>query len=140
MNTLEAQELSPSTKQGLQNLNVNLLDDAWWSKQDGAQLTGKIKAYSDTLTSLTAGLLGFDLASLPAKPAPLSVSSLDNMLAKDAFDQNAATQIIREAALTERLMASDQLAKAVNDFNTLSTAAASSPTLQSDPKKLRKEV
>jgi hypothetical protein len=105
-----------------------------------AQLTGKIKAYSDTLTSLTAGLLGFDLASLPAKPAPFSVSSLDDMLAKDAFDQNAATQIIREAALTERLMASDQLAKAVKDFNTLSTAAASSSTLQSDPKKLRKEV
>ena len=140
LNALEAQKLSPSAQRSLQNLNKNLEDDAWWSKQEGAQLTGKIKAYSDTLTALTTGLLGFDLASPPATPAPLSGSSIDGVLTKDAFNQNAATQLIQQAALTERLMAFEQLAVAVKDFNTLSTAAASGPALPSDPKKLRKEV
>jgi hypothetical protein len=136
---LEAQQLSPSAQQRLQNLNGNLLDDAWWSKQEGAQVTGNVKAYSDSLTSLTAGLLGFDLASPPALPAPFSVSGLNERLTKDAFDQNAATQLLREAALTERLRAGGQLAKAVQEFSALATAAAS-PTLPGDAKKLRKEV
>lgn len=136
---LAAQQLAPSAQRSLQNLNENLLNDAWWSKQEGTQLPGKVKAYSDSLTALTAGLLGFDLASPPAKPAPFSVSSLNEKLTKDAFDQNAATQLIREAALTERLMAGDQLAQAVKEFATSATAAAS-PALPSDSKKLRKEV
>lgn len=132
---LEAQQLTPSAQQSLQHLNKNLLDDAWWSKQDGAQVAGKVKAYSDSLTTLTAGLLGFSLSSPPAKPAPFSISSLDEKLAKDAFDQNAANQLIQDAALTERLVAGDQLAKAVTNF----TAAATS-ALPNDPKNLRKEV
>lgn len=40
---LEAQQLSPSAQQTLRGLNDNLLNDAWWGKQDGAQLPAKIK-------------------------------------------------------------------------------------------------
>jgi hypothetical protein len=135
LSAIEAQHLSPSAQQSLQNLNGNLLNDAWWGKQDGAQLPGKIKAYGDSLASLTAGLLGFGLASPPAMPAPFSASSLKDKLANDTFDQSAATQLIQNAALAERLEASEQLAKAVQEFSALSAAA-----LPSDPKKMRKEV
>jgi hypothetical protein len=134
---IEAQQLSPSAQQSLSNLSDNLLNDKWWDKQESTQLAGKVKAYGDSLTSLANGLLGFDLAARPATPAPLSVSGLNEQLTKDAFDQNAATQIMREAALTERLLASGQLAQAVTEFTALSAA---SPALLSDPKKLRKEV
>jgi glycerol-3-phosphate dehydrogenase len=72
-------------------------------------------------------------------PAPFSVRSLNERLTKDAFDQNAATQLLREAALTQQLRAGDQLAKSVQEFSALVTAAAS-PTLPGEAKKLRKEV
>ena len=142
LTALDAQQLSPSAQQSLQNLNGSLLDDAWWSKQDDPQATGKVKAYGDTVAALTAGLLGFNFAAPPAKPAKFSVSSLNERLATDAFDQNAATQLMREAALAERLSAldSDNLAKAIQEFTALSAAVATDPALQSDPKKLRKEV
>jgi len=136
---LQAQQLSLQAQQQLRNLNENLTDKAWWKKQEGAQLTGSIKAYSDTLASFTASLLGFDLASPPSKPAPLSISRFHTQLATDVFDQNAANQLIQEAALNERLMAGEQLAKAVNDFSRLS-ASAISQELQSNPKKLQQDV
>lgn len=140
MSALEAQQLSPRAQQSLRALNGSLLDDAWWGKQENGQLPGKIKAYGDTVTALTTGLLGFDVATPPATPAQFSASGLEAMLAKDAFDQNAAAQLIREAALTERLMASDQLTKAVKEFTTLSATVAASPAPENDAKKLRKEV
>ena len=135
-NALEAQQLSPSAEQSLGKMNENLLNDAWWSKQDRAQAMGKVKAYGDSLTALTTGLLGFSLSAPPAKPAAFSADGLKEQLTKDTFDQNAATQLIRDAALSERLSAldSDNLPKAVQEFTTLATA------LPSDPKKLRKEV
>lgn len=102
--------------------------------------TGKNKAGGDSLTALATGLLGFNLASPPARPGPLSASSLDDQLKKDAFDQTAATQLIRDAALAERLAAGDQLPQVVQEFSALSTAVATNPALPSDPKKLRKEV
>jgi hypothetical protein len=139
-NALQARNLSPKAQQDLQNLNENLLNEAWWSKQGAAQLPGKVKAYSDTLTSLTAGLLGFDLASPPPTPAQLSGSRFDDLLVNGAFDQNAATQIMQEVALAEKIIAGKGLAKAVMDFQNLSTNSTSSQELQSDPKKLRKEV
>lgn len=136
----EAQELSSKSRLQLSNLSDNLLNDTWWSNQEGAPLIGKIKAYRDTLTSLTTGLLGFELAAPPAAPASLSTRPLEDLLAKDAFDPNAATQLLRDAALVGRLRASEQLVKAVQDFNSRSTAATASLALQNDPQKLRKEL
>jgi len=140
MKAREAQELSHASRVRLSNMSENLLDDAWWDKQEGPQLTANLKAYSDTLTFLTTGLLGFAIASPPANPPRLSVSTLEAMLAKDAFDPNAATQLIHDAALTEQLRASDQLIKAVTNFTALSTAATAGHALQSDAKKRRKEI
>jgi hypothetical protein len=133
---LEAQSFSPSAEQSLGKMNGTLLNDAWWSKQDRAQAMGKVKAYSDSLTALTTGLLGFSLSAPPVKPAAFSADGLKEQLTKDTFDQDAATQLIREAALSDRLSAlnSDNLPKAVQEFSDLAKA------LPSDPKKLRKEV
>lgn len=138
-NAVQAQQLSLEAQQQLGTLNQNLTDKAWWKKQEGAQLPGKIKVYSDSLTLLAASLLGFDLASPPPMPAPFSVSSLNALLATDKFDQNAATQLVREAALTEKLIAGEQLVKAVNEFSRVS-AAAFSPPVAGDPKKLKDDV
>jgi hypothetical protein len=74
-----------------------------------------------------------------ALPAPFAASTLDEMLKKDTFDQAATGQLIRKAALSERLLASDQLIKAVQEFNTLVAAAAASPAAP-DVKKLRHAV
>jgi hypothetical protein len=140
LSAVEAQTPSPSAQQRLDNLSGNLLNDSWWEKQDGAQAASTVKAYGDSLTLLTAGWLGFSLAAPPAQPAPFSVKGINEKLSQDAFDQSAATQLLREAALSERLAASDQLTKAVAEFGTMSAAAATNPAFQNDPKKLRKEV
>lgn len=136
---LEAQQFSPSAQQSFANLDDNLSNERWWHKQDKAQLVGQVKAYSDSLASLTNGLLGFNMASPPAKPAPFAASTLDEMLKKDTFDQAATGQFIREAALSERLLASDQLIKAVQEFNGLAEAAAASPAAP-DVKKMMHDV
>ncbi|RAK62067.1 hypothetical protein [Hymenobacter edaphi] len=138
-NALDARQLSPKAQQQLGNLNEHLTDKAWWKKQEGAQLPGTIKAYGDTLNALAAGLLGFDVASPPAMPAPLSVSGLNAQLATDVFDQNAVTQLVGEAALSEKLLAGEQLIKAVTEFSRLSAAAAS-PEPQRDPAKWKEQV
>lgn len=137
---LEAQHLAPGVQQRLQKLTDNLLDDTWWSTQEGAQLTGKIKACGDSLTLFTTSLLGFNLASPPATPAAFSAKSFETMLAKDAFDQSAATRLIQDAALTERLAAGNQLAKAAQEFGTLTASAAASPAPPANAQKLRKDV
>ena len=139
-NALQARRLSPQAHKNLQNINQDLLSNAWWSKQDAAQLNGKIAAHGSALTALATDLLGYDLASPPAAPAPPSVSRLDEQLANHTFDQQAATQLIREAALAEKLLAGDRLSKAVRDFNTLAATAAASPALPVDSKKLRNDV
>lgn len=139
-NALQARDLSPKADHSLQALNKTLADDAWWSKQQGPQLTEKIKAYGDTLTSLTAGLLGFDLASPPPTPAQLSSSRLDDMLAKGTLNPTTAAQLVQEVAMAEKLISGGGLAKAVVDFQALSASSASNPELQSNPKKLRKEI
>jgi hypothetical protein len=136
----QAQQLSPRAEQNLRKLNEDLLNDAWWSKQEAGQVVGSVKAYSDTLTSLTTGLLGFNLSSPPAKPAPTPLGNLNDKLKQDLFDQKAATQLIHDAALTERLLASKDLIKAVQDFATVATADASSSAPQSEFKKLRKNA
>ncbi|MDQ2769906.1 MAG: hypothetical protein M3Y54_05330 [Bacteroidota bacterium] len=139
-NAVQARQLTPKAQQTLKSLSVNLLSDAWWRKQEGAQLAEKVKAYSDSLTSLTAGLLGFDLASPPPTPAQLAASQLDALLAKGTFDQQAATEIIQGVALAEKLIAGRGLAEAVMNFKSLNSNGAASQELQSDPKKLQKEV
>jgi hypothetical protein len=136
----QAQKLSPKNQRIMRNLTDNLLNDAWWSKQAGASLAEKVKAYSDTLTSLTTGLLGFELASPPPAPAQFTASHFDELLAKGAFDQNVARQLIQDVALTEKLLASEGLAKAVVDFKNLNSNEAASREIQSNPKKLQKAV
>ena len=138
-NAFQAQQLTPKAEQSLRNLNKNLQDKSWWKKQEGIQLTNALKAYSDTLTSLTTNLLGFGLASPPPLPPPFSVSGLNALLATNAFDQNAATQLIRDAALSDKLAAGEQLAEAVNNFSSLSVTAADQGP-QINPKKLKEEV
>ncbi|AII50894.1 hypothetical protein [Hymenobacter sp. APR13] len=138
VNALQAQQLPARAQQNLRNLNESLTDKLWWKKQEGAGLTAKLTAYSDTLSSLTTSLLGFDLASPPAMPPPFSLTGLTAQLATHTFDQTAATQLVRDAALSDKLVAGEQLAKAVNNFRSLSTAAVqSSPT---NSKKLKEDV
>lgn len=134
---LQAQQLSAEAQRQLGNLTKSLLDKTWWKKQEGAQLTSSIKAYGDTLTSLATGLLGFDLASPPAMPSPFSASRLNTVLVGDKFDQDAATQLLAEAALTEKLTAGEQLMKAVNEFHRLSASSQEPP---SNSKKLKEDV
>jgi valyl-tRNA synthetase len=136
---LQARKLTPKAQRELQNLNAHLMNNRWWKKQAEAQLPGSIKAYGDTLHAMTTGLLGFDLASPPLMPAPLSVSRLDEQLAADVFDQTAATQLVREAALSEKLQAGQQLIQTVAEFSRLS-AAVTNPERPQDPKKLKAEV
>lgn len=138
----QAQQFSPNAQRALNRLHQNLTEKSWWKKQEaGGQLPGTIKTYGDTLRILTAGLLGFDLASPPpARPAPLSMSGVLNGLAIHTFDQRVATQLMQDAALSEQLLASPELVKAVNAFFSLSTSAAASPELASNPKKLREQV
>lgn len=137
---LEAQQPAPDVQRGLRRLNDNLLSDTWWRKQEGAPVAGTVQAYGDSLARFTTSLLGFELATPPATPAAFSASGLDEQLLKDAFDQNAASQLVQDAGLTERLLASAQLIQVVKEFTALTNTAATDPALQGDPKKLRKEV
>lgn len=134
---LQAQGLSAKAHEDLQTINKNLSRNAWWKKQEPAQLNPQVADYGKTLTALTADLLGYDLATPPA-PAPPSATTIDDLLAKPSFDQAAATQLIRETAQAEKIAAGDKLAKAVLEFNKL--AATPSAAAQSDTKKRRDEV
>ncbi|MFD2718358.1 hypothetical protein ACFST9_06505 [Hymenobacter monticola] len=134
---LQARGLSAKGQQDLQAINKNLSRNGWWKKQEPAQLNQQVADYGKTLTSLTADLLGFDLATPPA-PAPPSANTIDDLLAKPSFDQAAATQLIRETAQAEKIAAGVQLAKAVLAFNQL--AATPSAEAQSDARKRRDEV
>jgi hypothetical protein len=135
---LQAHWLSAKGQQDFLTINKNLSRNGWWKKQEPAQLNQQVADYGKTLTSLTADLLGFDLATPPA-PAPPSANNIDDLLAKPSFDPAAATQLIRETAQAEKIAAGNQLAKAVLAFNQLA-AAAPSPAAQADPKKRRDEV
>jgi hypothetical protein len=137
---LQARSLSDTAERHLQTLNETLTNDDWWSRQDGPQLAGKIKAYGDTLTALTADLLGYALVSPPPMPAPLAGRRLDEMLALGTFNQTTAAQILQEEARAEKITAGAGLAEAVVAFQNLSASSAASPELQRNPRKLRKEV
>ena len=136
----DEQQLSPGAQRQFDRLADNLTSDAWWSKQSGAALADKLRAYSDTLTSLTTGLLGFDLAAPPATPAQLAPSRVDELLATGAFDPKAAQQLIEEVALAEKLIAGKSLAAAVLEFRKLNAPEGAGQLLQSNPKKLHKSV
>ena len=133
---LQAMMLSPKAQQDLDKMNQDLSDNAWWSKQDAAQTKAKLAAYGTALNALTADLLGYDITLPPVLPAAAPASSLDEMLAQDTFDQATATKIIQQAASAEKIIAGEELAKAVRDFSSL----ASSPELPADIKELRSDV
>src|SRR5205823_5032440 len=86
----EARSLPEKGSQDWQNITKELLDNAWWSKQDPTQLLGKITAYRTTLTTLTTNLLGFDPATVPKSEHMPSTAALDAMRAKGTFDPQVA--------------------------------------------------
>lgn len=132
---MQARALSPKSQSSWQAVHTELLDKAWWSKPEATQAASQVAAHARTLTTLTADLLGFDIASPPPAPAPLSVSALDAQLAANTFDQATATQLMRDAAQAEKRLEGERLAQAVQAFNVL---AAQPPT--QDPKARQKQV
>ncbi|GAB3588741.1 hypothetical protein [Hymenobacter daeguensis] len=136
----EARSLPEKGLQDWQNISKELLDNAWWSKQDPAQLLAKVAAYRATLTTLTTTLLGFDPATAPKAERMPSTAALDAMRAKGAFDPQVATQYLQEAARVEKLGASAKLVSALNDFNHDVAEAAARPEMQQNPQKLRNTV
>jgi hypothetical protein len=124
---LDTRQPTAQMHRQLRTLNQHLMSGGWWRKQAGAQLPAAVKAHGDTLRTLTTTLLGFEPAAPPLMPAPLSVSRLEQQLAADVFDQPAATQLVREAALSEKLLIGAQLAQAVTDFSRLSAAPGPNP-------------
>ena len=137
---LQSLSLSAKGQQALQSINHDLLDKAWWSKQEPTALNGKIAAHGNALAALTGELLGFDLASPPPPPAPAPTNPLDNMLARDSFDPLVAAQLLREAAAAEKVLVGDRLAKAVTEFKNLSNNTTARPELQSEVKASLRKV
>jgi hypothetical protein len=137
---LQSLVLAPTAQQNLQALNDDLLSNAWWHQQDAAQVREKVAAYSKTLAGLTTELLGFSAANLPSLPAPFSASLLQEMLSRDAFEQTAATQLIREATLADKRLEGEQLAQAVRDFTEVVAKVATAPAAPQDQKQQRNEL
>ena len=136
----QARSLPAKGMQDWQTISKDLLDNAWWSQQDPAQLLAKITAYRTTLTALTTDLLGFDPATAP-KPEKLpSTKPLDAMVAKGPFDPQVATQFMQEAGRVEKEAKSTKLIGALNDFNREVAEAAARPEIQQNPQKLRNTV
>lgn len=136
---MQARVLSPKGKQSWQAVRQDLLDNAWWSKQDAAQANSQLAAHSRTLTALSTDLLGFDIASPPPVPAPLAASALDAQLAANAFDQATATQLMRDAAQAEKRIEGERLAQAVQAFGVLA-AQPLSPDLKARQNDVKKSL
>ena len=136
---MQARTLSPKAQTNFQAIYQEVLDDAWWGRQDAAQVNAKLAAHGQALAALTTDLLGFDIASPPPAPAPLSVSALDAQLAANTFDQATATQLMRDAAQAEKRLEGVRLAQAVQAFSGLTIPAAGQPVAQ-DLKQRQKDV
>lgn len=136
----DARSLPEKGTQDWQNINKELLDNAWWSKQNSAQLLETVATYRTTLTSLTTALLGFDPATAPKAERMPSTAALEAMSAKGAFDQQVATQFLQDAARVEKVSASAKLVGALNDFNRDVAEAAARPEMQQNPQKMRNTV
>ena len=136
----EARSLPEKGMQDWQNISKELLDNAWWSKQDNAQLLEKVTSYRTTLTSLTTALLGFDPATAPKAERMPSTDALAAMSTKGAFDPQVATQFLQDAARVEKVSASMKLVSALNDFNRDAAEAAARPETQQNPQKMRNTV
>ena len=136
---MQARVLSSKSQTSWQAVHQDLLDKAWWSKQDAAQVNTQLAVHARTLATLTTDLLGFDIPSLPAAPAPLSVSALDAQLATDSFDQATATQLMRDAAQAEKRLEGKRLAQAVQAF-TLLTAQPPTQDLKARQKAVQKSL
>lgn len=136
----EARSLSEKGMQDWQNMSKELLDNAWWNKQDPAKLPGIITAYRTTLTTLTTDLLGFDPATAPKPERMPSTATLDAMRAKGSFDQQVATQFLQEVARFEKVSSSTKLVSALNDFNHDVAEAGARPENQQNPQKMRSTV
>lgn len=138
-NALQVERLTQDEQYQFNTIKYKLLDKAWWKSQEPAQLATAVKAYGDTLTMLTGGVLGIDLTSPPVLPNPFSTSRLDAQLANDVFDKTAAMQLFQEAELTAKLIAGERLIKVITELRRLS-AVPTSPEGQSDYNKRRQEL
>lgn len=136
----EARSLPEKGMQDWQNINKELLDNAWWSKQDPAQLLEKVTTARTTLTALTTALLGFDPATAPKAERMPSTATLEAMSAKGTFDPQVAAQFLQDAARVEKVSASTKLVSALNDFNHDVAEAAARPEMQQNPQKMRNAV
>ena len=136
---MQARALSPKAQANVQAIHKDLLDKSWWNKQEAAQVNSQLAAHAHTLATLTTDLLGFDIASPPPAPAPLSVSALDAQLATNTFDQATVTQLLRDAAQAEKRLEGERLAQAVQAFSVLTTPATGQPVAQ-NLKQRKKDV
>ena len=119
------------------SMSKELSDNDWWSKQDPAQLLAKVAAYRAALTSLATALLGFDPATAPKAERMPSTAALEAM---NPFDQQVATQFLRDAARVEKIAASAKLVDALNELNRDAAEVAARPETQQNPQKLRNTV
>lgn len=131
---MQSQLPSAQAQQNVQALTQELLRNAWWKQQPGAQLADKLAAHSATLAALTHELRGAEPAA--AAPTALAPGQLDALLAADSFDQQAASQLLHRAAQADKRTASTALAEAIEQF----ASAAALPGQASDQKALRKQV
>jgi len=137
---LQSLALAPTAQQNLQAINNELLSNAWWRQQDAAQVQEKVAAYGKTLAGLTTELLGFSAPELPSPPAPFSASPLQEMLASGKFEQTAAAQLIREAALADKRLEGEPLAQAIKNFTEVGARGGAAPATPQDQKQQRDEV
>ena len=132
----QSMHFSPGAQKQVESIGTTLLDKDWWSKQEATRLPGTLAAYGDTLSSLTAALLEFELTSPPNAPALPAQDFYEAVFATGNFDPDAAQQLIREAARAEKIESGARLAQAVAAFRALTTSAASATT----PQQLQKSV
>ncbi|MDO7846671.1 hypothetical protein Q5H92_09910 [Hymenobacter sp. M29] len=134
----QARLLSPSGVLAWETVNQALLDDAWWQKQEPAQVPGQLTAYRATLVALTTDLLGFDPATAPKPVRALSLDALEAMRANGPFDPQVADQYMQQAARAEKMATSTRLVGAVNEFNRL--VSETTANAQPNPQQLRNAV
>jgi hypothetical protein len=132
--------LSVEARTTLQQLRADLVSDTWWHRQDGAVLVGLLASHANAISMLMVDLLGFDLANPSATTAGVVLPMLDEMLIKGTFSSEEAAKIIREAALTEKILSGDKLAKVTYQLVNYAKKIAASTELPDDQKKLRREV
>lgn len=137
---LQSQLPSAKAQQEVDALTQELLSNSWWKHQTSASLSEKLGAHSATLTGLLHELRGAESTASAATPTSLAAGRFDALFAADKFDPQATSQLLREAAQTDKWVASPPIAEAIEQFMNVAAQAASSQSQASDQKALRKQV